>query len=104
MKKLGQGDERRRPDYSHPSGFRGRIQADSWGSYYTDNANSAKYGGYDFVTSLMLSYERGPHTVALNVDNLFDKRYAVEVKGESGDLTYSAAAPRNAMLTYTYTF
>lgn len=92
-------------DYDHPSGFRGRIQADTWGSYYMDNANTEKYDGYDFLTSLMLGYETGPHKVSLNVDNLFDKRFATEVKKDtSGDKTYSAGSPRTAMLNYSYSF
>ena len=92
-------------DYSHLAGFRARIQADTWGSYYMDNANTEKYDGYDFLTSLMLGYENGPHTISFNVDNLFDKRYATEVKKDTGgDKTYYAGAPRSAMLTYTYTF
>jgi len=92
-------------DYNHPSGFRARVQADTWGSYFMDNANTERYDGYDFLTSLMLGYEQGPHAISLNVDNLFDKRYATEVKKDtSGDKTFSAGAPRAAMLTYTYTF
>ncbi|WP_260291768.1 TonB-dependent receptor [Sedimenticola hydrogenitrophicus] len=92
-------------DYDHPSGFRARLQADSWGSYYMDNANTEKYDGYDFLTSLMLGYASSPHSVSLNVDNLFDKRYATEVKKDtSGTKTYYAGAPRAAMLTYTYSF
>lgn len=91
-------------DYSHASGFKVRVQADSWGSYYTDNANSQKYKGYDFVTNLMLGYDIGQHSIALNVSNLFDKRYAVEVKGTGDDTNYYAASPRTAMLSYTYSF
>ncbi|PLX62796.1 TonB-dependent receptor [Sedimenticola selenatireducens] len=92
-------------DYDHPSGFKARIQADTWGSYYMDNANTEKYDGYDFLTSLMLGYEAGPHKVSLNVDNLFDKRFATEVKKDtSGTKTYSAGSPRTAMLNYTYSF
>ena len=92
-------------DYNHPSGFKARLQADTWGSYYMDNANTEKYDGYDFLTSLMLGYETGPHSLSLNVDNLFDKRYATEVKKDtSGVKTYYAGSPRAAMLTYTYTF
>jgi iron complex outermembrane receptor protein len=92
-------------DYDHPAGFRARLQADSWGSYYMDNANTEKYDGYDFLTSLMLGYASGPHGVSLNVDNLFDKRYATEVKKDtSGTKTYYARAPRTAMLTYSYSF
>jgi iron complex outermembrane receptor protein len=92
-------------DYRHPSGFKARVQADSWGEYYMDNANTEKYGGYDLVTSLMLGYDRGPHSVALNVDNLFDERYAIEVKKDTrGKTYYSAAAPRSYLLTYRYGF
>ncbi len=92
-------------DYDHPSGFKARLQTDSWGSYYMDNANTEKYDGYDFLTSLMVGYETGPHAISLNVDNLFDKRYATEVKKDtSGNKTYYAGAPRAAMLTYTYRF
>lgn len=92
-------------DYNHPSGFMARIQADTWGEYYMDNANTEKYDGYSFLTSLMLGYETGPHKVSLNVDNLFDKRYATEVtKDTQGDKSYSAGSPRTAMLNYTYSF
>ena len=92
-------------DYTHPSGVKARIQADSWGEYYLDHANSEKYGGYDFVTSVNLSYAKGPHDISLNVQNLFDKRYAVEVtKDTRGDKAFSAGAPRSAMLSYRYQF
>jgi iron complex outermembrane receptor protein len=92
-------------DYRHPSGFKARVQTLSWGSYYMDVANSEKYSGYDFVTNLSLAYETGPHTLSLNVDNLFDKRYAVEVKKDSrGTKYYSAASPMTAMLNYSYNF
>ena len=92
-------------EYSHPTGFRGRIQTDTWGEYFMDNANSEKYDGYDFLTSLMLAYETGPHKVALNVDNLFDQRYAIEVrKNTSGMKTYYAGAPRTSVLSYSYQF
>ncbi|MEN8168393.1 MAG: TonB-dependent receptor [Pseudomonadota bacterium] len=91
--------------YHHPAGFKARLQADTWGSYYMDNANTEKYEGYKFLTSLMLGYETGPHSLSLNVENLSDKRYATEVKkNTSGVKTYYAGAPRTAMLSYTYNF
>lgn len=91
--------------YEHPSGFKVRLQADTWGEYYMDNANTEKYEGYDFLTSLMVGYQTGPHSISLNVDNLTDKRYATEVKkNTSGDKTYYAGAPRTAMLSYGYSF
>jgi len=92
-------------DFKHPMGFSARLQANSWGSYYMDNANTEKYKGYDFVTNLMFGYTTGPHSLTLNVENLFDKRYATEVKKDtSGVKTYYAGAPRAAMMNYTYTF
>ncbi len=91
--------------YSHPRGFKAVLRSNSWGSYYVDNANTEMYGGYEFVTNLLLSYQTGPHNISLNVENLFDKRYALEVKkSTSGDMTYAAASPRNAMLSYRYNF
>ncbi|MDJ0808121.1 MAG: TonB-dependent receptor [Gammaproteobacteria bacterium] len=91
--------------YRHPAGFKLRLQTDTWGSYYMDSANTEKYEGYKFLTSLMLGYETGPHSLSLNVENLTDKQYATEVKkSTSGDKTYYAGAPRSAMLSYTYNF
>lgn len=92
-------------EFDHPSGIRARVQTDTWGEYYMDNANSEKYQGYEFLTSLMLAYQSGPHNVSLNVENLFDQRYATEVKkNTSGQKTYYAGAPRTAMLSYQYNF
>ena len=91
--------------YSHPKGFKAVLRSNSWGSYYMDNANTEQYEGYEFVTNLMLGYSSGPHSLQLNVDNLFDKRYASEVKkSTNGDKSYAAGAPRAAMLTYAYQF
>lgn len=92
-------------DYRHPKGFKARVQTHSWGPYYMDIANTEKYDGYDFVTNLALGYETGPATISLNVDNLFDKHYATEVKKDArGKKYYSAATPRAAMVTFSYAF
>ncbi|MEJ1385124.1 MAG: TonB-dependent receptor [Candidatus Sedimenticola sp. (ex Thyasira tokunagai)] len=92
-------------NYKHPNGFKARLQTDTWGEYYMDNRNTEKYDGYDFLTSLMLGYETGPHSITLNVDNLFDKRYATEAKkSSSGTVSYAAGSPRSTMLTYLYAF
>lgn len=86
-------------------GFKSRIQFRTWGSYYMDNANTEKYSGYDFVTDLMLGYEKKQHNIQLNVNNVFDKKYAMSAQKDlDGDVTYKAAAPRTAMLTYSYKF
>ncbi|MCP4289527.1 MAG: TonB-dependent receptor [Gammaproteobacteria bacterium] len=92
-------------DYRHPSGFKARLQTNSWGSYYMDAANTEKYSGYDFVTNLSMGYESGPHSISLNVENLFDKHYATEAKKDTrGAKYYSAASPLSAMLTYNLNF
>ncbi len=96
--------------YKHPSGFKLRLQSDTWGSYYMDNANSEKYGGYSFITSLALGYEKGRWDFVLNADNLFDKRYAVEVtKDASADPStarkrYVPAPPRILTVRINYQF
>jgi iron complex outermembrane receptor protein len=91
--------------WHHSSGFKARIQSYSWGSYYMDNANTEKYKGYDFVTNLMLGYEKGHYDLSLNIDNLFDKRYAVEVtKDTSGVKDFKPAPPRLIMVRFNYRF
>lgn len=85
--------------YKHSSGFKARIQSLTWGSYYMDNANTEEYDGYEFVTNLMIGYEHEKFDINLNVENLFDDRYAVEVtKDLSGNKDYKPAAPRTIML------
>ena len=92
-------------DYKHPSGWETRVSLDSWGSYYMDSANSEKYEGYDNLTNVFIGYERGPHKFGFNLDNAFDKRYAIEVeKDTDGDRAYTPGAPRSFMLSYSYRF
>ncbi len=91
--------------YKHPSGFKAKIQSHTWGSYFMDNANTEKYEGYEFVTNLMVGYETDKYDISLNVDNLFDDRYAVEAtKDTRGTTEYTPAAPRTIMLRFTYKF
>ena len=91
--------------YNMDNGFKSRITTKSYGSYYMDNANTDKYEGYDFITDLMVGYEQKEHNIQLNVNNVLNKHYAMEVtKDTSGNESYKAAAPRSAMLTYTYKF
>lgn len=91
--------------YKHPSGFKAKIQAHTWGSYFMDNGNTEKYDGYEFVTNLMLGYETDKYDISLNVDNLFDDRYAVEAtKDLRGEKDYKPAGPRSIMLRFTYKF
>lgn len=78
-----------------------------WGTYYLDNANSETYTP-GWTASLMAGYAWGPrdrHSLTLNLENLSDKRYAMQVsKDSAGKVTYTAASPRSAFLTYRYNF
>jgi len=91
--------------FRHPSGLKFRVQTHTWGSYYMDNANTEEYGGYDFLTNMMLGYEKGRFDAALNVDNIFDKQYAVEAeKDTTGVKRYTPASPRSFIIRLTYNF
>lgn len=78
-----------------------------WGTYYLDNANSESYRP-GWTTSLMAGYGWGPgqaHSLTLNVENLDNKYYAMQAsKDAAGKLSYTAATPRSAFLTYRYNF
>ena len=91
--------------YKHTSGFRFRVQTDTWGSYYIDNANTEKYEGYEFLTSASVGYSRGNLDLSLMVGNLFDKKYAVEVtKDPAGVKRFSPGPPRTFLVRLTYNF
>ncbi len=91
--------------YMGISGLQARVNTTTWGEYYMDNANTEKYKGYELITNVMIGYKMDGHMFQLNVNNLMDTRYAVEVtKDTSGNYDYAAGSPRNMMATYTYTF
>jgi iron complex outermembrane receptor protein len=70
-----------------------------------DNANSEKYEGYEFLTSASVGYSRGNLDLSLMVDNLFNKKYAVEVtKDTSGVKRYNPGPPRTFLVRLTYNF
>ncbi len=92
-------------DYNFGNGFNARIENQTWGQYYMDNANSERYKGYTGVVGLFVGYEYEQHKLSLNVENLLDKRYATEAKKDtSGTASFSGAAPRTILLTYRYNF
>lgn len=91
--------------YRHPAGFKFKVQSYSWGPYYMDNANTEKYEGYDFVTNAMIGYDKGAFGISLNVYNVFDKQYALEVqKDTQGVKLYSPAPPINFIVRGVYRF
>lgn len=94
-------------EYKHAeTGLKARVQSNTWESYQMDNANSEEYGGFWFVTNVMLGWDINPnHSLSLNVDNVFDQRYAVEAKKDTrGSQTYTGAPPRTFLATYTAKF
>ncbi len=84
--------------------WKSRLQLDTWGEYWIDNANSSKYQGYALLPRIMVGWDDKPHSVTLTVDNLTDMRYAMAVTNSSSGATYTPGAPRLAMLTYRYAF
>jgi iron complex outermembrane recepter protein len=91
--------------YQHPAGFKFKVQSNFWGSYYIDNANTEKYEGYDFITNVMIGYDKGAFGLSVNVYNLFDKQYALEVqKDTQGEKLYNPAPPINFIVRGTYRF
>ena len=103
------------PDYQYSlfagfkmDGFSSRIEGVTYGPYYMDDANTEKYNGYTLVTNMMLAYTYKQNKLQLNVNNLFDQRYATEaskvVSGPATTYYYTPASPRFMMLTYSYAF
>ncbi len=92
--------------YKGKSGFKTRIQVETWSSFYVDTANSEKYQGIKNVTSLMLGYNISDKLdFTINVHNLFNRRYAVEVqKDPSRGKYYSVAPPRNISVALSARF
>ena len=91
--------------YQAPCGLQLRLEAFTWGTYFMDNGNTETYGGYDFVFNAMMGYHGETFSAALNVDNLFDKQYAVEVRKDTqGVKRYTPAAPRTFMVRLTFRF
>ena len=90
--------------YGQAEGMQASIESLTWGSYYTDNSNTAKYEGFEFVTNATIGYVLGAHRVNLFVNNVFDKQYAVATSGDASEVLYTPAAPRSIMASYTYQF
>jgi|GEM_PF-2179603 len=84
--------------------IRAKVECITSGSYYTDRANTVSYEGYKFVTNIMAAWEpETNHMLMLNINNLFDERYAASVLTTS-ETVYSVAAPRTVIVSYQYKF
>ncbi|MBL0224849.1 MAG: TonB-dependent receptor [Geobacteraceae bacterium] len=91
--------------YKHASGFKAKLDTYSWGDYQVDNANSGKYNGYDFLTNAMVGYEDKHWDITVDVNNVFDKHYAMEVTKDSiGTERYRPGAPVSFFGKIAYKF
>lgn len=91
--------------YKHSSGFKAKVDVGTWGKYYVDNANSETYSGYNFLTNILVGYEKKHWDIAFDVYNLFDHHYAMEVTKEVGGLVrYRPGGPRSLMVRVTFKF
>ncbi len=89
--------------YFNPTGFKAKIDTNTWGEYYTNPANTGKYKGYEFLTNLYIGYERKNFEIGLSIYNLSDKKYAIEVT-EDSNTPYRPGAPRTWFLNVSYRF
>jgi len=93
--------------YRHTSGFKARIETNTWGRYYVDNANSYLYQGYAFITNANIGYETKRLDVTFDAYNLFDRLYAIEVTKDTSPTAvprYRPGAPRSFMVRVAYRF
>jgi iron complex outermembrane receptor protein len=90
--------------WSHPSGFRLRVQANTWGRYWIDNANTATYHGYEVLTSLGAAWRWGRSEAILDAQNVLDQRYAAQVSRDATarSASFSAGTPRTVLLSYRF--
>ncbi len=87
-------------------GLRFRIDTNTWGPYYVDNANTEKYSDYKFITNLTLGYGKGDKfALYFDVNNIFDKKYAATYQKDiRGRTRIYPAPPRTYTVRVSYKF
>jgi iron complex outermembrane receptor protein len=93
--------------YKHPSGLKFKVDTNTWGEYYMDNANSEKYKGYKFLTNALIGYEKKNLDITLDAYNIFDQRYAMEVTKDitkADPYSFRPGAAFSMMARVTYKF
>ena len=92
--------------FSNPEKMlRGKLEFVGVSSYFTDRANTHKYGGYDMVANATIGWEPKPdHTLTFDVNNIFDKRYATNATFDGISTFYELATPRTLLISYKYQF
>lgn len=93
-------------NYDSGWGLKGGIRTEHWSRYYMDNANTDWYSGYKFITNANLSYDvTEDAALSMNIENLLDKKYAVEAKKSTdGTRSFSAGQPRTFVVSYRQNF
>ncbi|OGW27732.1 MAG: hypothetical protein A2X59_13050 [Nitrospirae bacterium GWC2_42_7] len=97
--------------YKHSSGLKFKVDTNTWGEYFMDNANTEKYEGYKFLTNALIGYEKKNLDITLDAYNIFDKRYAMEATKDTAKALakkdpylYRPGAPFSMMARITYKF
>jgi len=84
--------------YTSPVGLGTRIKWRNVGEYYTDDANTEKYDGYDVVDASIfydISDKKGTkYMLSFEIDNLFDEHYSQSVWYGYGTTNYAVSWPR----------
>ena len=93
-------------NYDSGWGLKGGINSETWSTYQKDNANTEGYSGYKFITNANLRYNVNDETsFSLNVDNLFDRKYAVEAKRDTSRVnSFAAGQPRTFVVSFRHKF
>ncbi len=93
-------------NYDSGKGLKAGVRTETWSAYFMDNANTEKYSGFKFITNAHVGYDMSEHQAfSLNIENIFDKHYAVEAKKSTrGVQTYSAGQPRTFVASYRHKF
>ncbi len=88
------------------SGLRLKVDTTTWGPYYVDHANTEKYRDYKFVTNASVGYGKGEKfSVYLDVNNVFDKKYAATYEKDiKGNTRIYPAPPRTYIIRVSYMF
>ncbi|WP_457615781.1 TonB-dependent receptor domain-containing protein [Lutibacter sp.] len=79
-----------------PSAIKGLRVSVEWqhvGSYFTDDANTTTYEGYD-VFNTRVGYKKGHWNLWVNMLNIADKLYATKASTDWGSTTYTPGNPR----------
>ena len=90
-------------NYSHPTGFFGRVDILGTGPMYTDSKNTTKIDGYETV-NLRLGYQGESFDIAVWGKNILDEEYLNMKLPFIGGEHSVDGQPRTIGMTVTYRF